>query len=452
MHIILVIEIVFIALIFLSLLSILLPWTPAPVTLILLGLATLLLVAHLVVFPFRWQIIPAALVILFLLMGLFFSWEPGRALSIAGYGMGTLSLLLSLALFVGLPVRKLPVPEGPHKVGVTSVVRSYTPSSIPNEPQSPERGLFLKIWYPANVGLHETFKPEKLWGEFSNPRYFSLLERVFTNYLSSMTTNSLRNAPLAPGVGPVQIIVYNHALLSIASENTLLMEALASHGYIVISVQHEGQRSEYSALRNDMTPDEVAAEAADLKALGTATDMSREERSALALKVYSENITLPEIVKRRAMDSSYVLDHLTQILSAIPGDVSHVTFDLNRVAFVGLSLGGAVATELCKTDKRCAVVVNLDGGVFGTDIGTPTKAPYLMLYSERNEGGNDFLNTASANTFEDDTIVGADHLNFHDATIVLPGLKWLGLLGKIDGDRMIEERNRRVTDYLSRVY
>eukprot|EP00903_Cladosiphon_okamuranus_P001600 g1598.t1 len=305
-----------------------------------------------------------------------------------------------------------------------------------SESEAAERRLLLKIWYPATVEQSNGFERETLWSEMNNPHYFSPLERLFTSYLKSMTTSSYKDAPIATADGDRQVIIYNHALLSTASENTLLMEALASHGYIVISVQHEDQRSEYAVLQKNTAPEELIKEAASLKKLGTATHLSRAERSALALQVYTANITLTEIVKHRAADSKHVLDHLVQILAAIPRETKAISFDQNKVAFVGLSLGGAVATELCKMDQRCSAVVNLDGGIFGTNIHVPTGRPYLMLYSERNNGGNDFLKNASGNTFEDHMIVGADHMNFHDASFVLPGLKWIGLLGNIEGAKI----------------
>lgn len=310
----------------------------------------------------------------------------------------------------------------------------------------------MKLWYPASLEQSRDLERDTLWSEFNDPDYFSSLERVFTGYLRSMITHSYKDAPIARMEGEKKVVIYNHALLSTASENTLLMEALASHGYMVISIQHADQRNEYAMLQKSMTPEAMHEEAKNLKDLGTATHLSRADRSALALRVYSANTMLPEIVKRRAADSAYVLDHLDDILAAVPGDIKTIDIEQNRAAFVGLSLGGAVATEICKTDRRCSAVVNLDGGIFGSNIDAPAGKPYLMLYSERNEGGNDFLKNASDSSFEDHTISGADHFNFHDATIMLPGLKWIGLLGKIDGDKMIAERNRLVRDYLDKAF
>jgi hypothetical protein len=433
-----------------SLVSAVLPWTSNTTSLSLAAAAAALVVAHLVSFYFRWQMIPAYSVLAFLLAALLLGWELGRIPSLIGAGVGTLLLALSAALATGLPVRTLPSPDGRYDVGVVTLMRDYVPGRGTSGDPAPKRRLLLKVWYPAMIGQEAVVLRETLWSEFNDRTRFSAIERFFAHYLKNMTTHSHLAAPKAPDGTDRPVLIYNHALLSIASENTLLMEALASHGYVIISVRHEDQRAEYAALQNALPDAERAREAETFKKLGD-KEMTRSERAALSLQVYRNSLTLPSIVARRAADTGYVLDNLPSILGGIPG-CEDVNCAVGRQAgLVGLSLGGAVATEFCKSDRRCAAVVNLDGGIFGTDIDAPVKAPYLMLYSERNEGGNDFLKKASGVTFEEHTFQGADHLNFHDASVALPGLKWIGLLGPIDGKRMTREQNRRIREFMDKV-
>ena len=90
----------------------------------------------------------------------------------------------------------------------------------------------------------------------------------------------------------------------------------------------------------------------------------------------------------------------------------------------------------------------MDGGIFGTNIDAPVPVPYLMLYSERHLGGNDFLKQASGENYEERMITGAEHLDYHDASYVLPGLRFIGLLGPIGGDEMIRQKNILVREFL----
>nr|WP_276562413.1 hypothetical protein [Hoeflea prorocentri] len=393
--------------------------------------------------------IPVFVVIGFLLVKLLLGWEAGRAAGFIGAGVGILFLATSTVLSLGLPVRTLPAPDGPGKAGVVTINREYIPDSDADGDPAQIRRLQLKVWYPAAIEDGKEFGRETVWSEFNSAEYFSAIERFFTAYLKNMKTHSFLSPPMAVGGTDRPVLIYNHALLSIASDSFLLMESLASHGYVIIAIRHKDQRGEYALLHDDLSDEEKAKEVENFKKLG-GKDLERDERSAVSLQVYRDNNTLPVIVKRRAKDTGFVLDNLDSILKDIPGCTEGRCADNQRIGIVGLSLGGAVATEFCKADPRCAAAVNLDGGIFGTNIEVPVQVPYLMLYSERNEGGNDFAKTGADETYEDYTISGAEHLNFADASVVLPGLRYIRLLGSIDGEHMNRERNLLVRDFLDR--
>lgn len=435
-------------LVFLSLIAFVSIWpTTTVLPLFLIGLAGCLVAVHLSVFHFRWQMIPALSVVAFLLIGYFLGWELSRAAGLVGAGIGTVFLALSAALSLGFPARALPAPDGPHGVGVVTIDREYASGGNAQGDPTRTRRLQLKVWYPATIDNENKNRRETLWNEFNSPESFSAVERFFASYLKNIRTHSYNEASIALGGVDRPVLIYNHALLSIASENSLLAESLASHGYVIVGIRHKDQRSEYALLQNSLSNEEKAEEVANLKKLGN-KGLDRRERAALSKQVYQENKTMPAIVRRRAEDTGFVLDNLASILSAIPGCAGGACVDENRIGLVGLSLGGAVATEFCKTDLRCSALVNLDGGLFGTDITAPVETPYLMLYSERNEGGNDFAKTVQNETYQDHAIPGAEHANFHDASVVLPGLKYIGLLGPIDGYEMNRQRNRLVREFL----
>lgn len=420
---------------------------PEPTAIFLVLSAVGLIIAHLMSFHFRWQMAPAYFVTAILLIVLLFGVQFGSIIKFVSIGVAALLLVLSFALSIGFPVRSLPVPEGPHMVGLVDLDRDYVIKSQVVGDSAGGRRLHLKIWYPATIEDQRKYTRETLWSEFHNPDQFSKVERVFTTYLKNIKTHSFKTAPIAPDPSQRSVLIYNHAGLSTATENTLLMEFLASHGYVIVGVRHEGQRDEYTSLQASLSDEEKAKELEELKKLGA--DMDRKSRAAVALQAYQSNITLTTIVKRRALDTAYVLDNLASILNTIPGCQNGICVNEDKIGLVGFSLGGAVATELCKSDQRCRAAVNLDGGIFGTNIQAPVTVPYLMLYSEPHEGGNDFAKKASGPSFEEHTIEGAMHANFHDATLVLPALRWFGLLGPIDGREMIRRKNTIVLKFLN---
>ncbi|MCG8427314.1 MAG: hypothetical protein MI754_08170, partial [Chromatiales bacterium] len=366
----------------------------------------------------------------------------GSVLRIISISAAILLVLLSLVLSFSFPVQTLPSPDGPNAVGAVMIDHDYSlsPETVP------PRRLSLKVWYPASIEDSARYSRETLWSEFNNPSSFSAIERFFASYLKNMKTNTFQHAPMKADSGKLPILIYNHALLSIASENTFLMEYLASHGYVVISIRHKDQRAEYHALQNSLSEDERLKEVENYGKL--AGDLNRSERAKISLEIYRESKTLAEIVRARARDSQYVIDNISSIMDAVPGCQENICTNGNKIGLLGLSLGGAVATELCKSDKRCGVVINMDGGIIGTNIDAAVPAPYLMLYSKRHLGGNDFLKQATGENYEERVITGADHLDFHDASFVLPGLRFIGLLGSIGGDEMIRQKNILIREFL----
>lgn len=422
-----------------------LPIASERTALIFVGLATSVIVVHLVMFHFRWQMVPAYLVAAILLIVLAAGVSTASNVKLLSAGGAILLVLASFVLSIGFPVRNLPVPDGPHAVGVVTHDLEYTHSGSGDAPAQLRR-LLVRIWYPATVENEQNHTRETLWSEFNDADYFSATERFFAAYLRNIRTHSYRSAPFVADLGSRPLLIYNHALLSTASDNTLLMESLASHGYVIASIQHKDQRAEYASLQNELSTEERAREHEDLKRLGG--DLDRSERSALSLQVYQQNPTLPTIVMRRAQDTEYVLENLVSVLSTIPGCDNATCVEQGRVGLLGLSLGGAVATEFCRTNRLCGAAVNMDGGIFGADIQAPVSVPYLMLYSDSNEGGNDFLKAASGESFGDRAIAGARHADFHDASSVIPALRWFGLLGPIGGEEMNRRKNRYVREFL----
>jgi len=410
------------------------------------GISLALIVIHVVGFEFRWQMVPVFAVASVIFVKLLLNINTGRLLRITGISVAMLLLLLSLVLSFAFPVQTLPSPDGPNSVGVVTIDHDYSPG---HETESmPLRRLSLKVWYPASIEDEMRYGRETLWNELSNSPDFSAIERFFSAYLKNMITNALLHAPIKLDGGELSVLIYNHALLSIASENTFLMESLASHGYVVISIRHKDQRAEYQALQDSLSAEERLKETENFRTLAGLGDLDRSERAKLTLQIYRENKTLSEIVRARARDSQDVIDNLSSILGVIPGYQSNMYTNSNKVGLAGLSLGGAVATELCKYDRRCGAVINMDGGIFGTNINAPVPVPYLMLYSERHLGGNDFLKQASGENYDERMITGAEHLDFHDASYVLPGLRFTGLLGPIGGSEMIQQKNILVREFL----
>src|SRR5690606_28909918 len=226
-------------------------------------------------------------------------------------------------------------------------------------------------------------------------------------------TSTYAGAELDSAARIRSLVVYNHGLISFASENTSLMEHLASRGHVVLAIRHVEQLAELESLNRGRTADERRADAEWERRLRAAP---RDEKPALAVPYYARARNTNRIVIERSLDTSFVLDRIADVLRRVPG------LDGDRLAgrpihLVGFSVGGAVAHETAARDARAASVANIDGGLYGTQPALPVARPYLMLYSEANDGINDALLPAHAERY---ALAGTDHLSYHDASLWLP--------------------------------
>jgi predicted dienelactone hydrolase len=197
-----------------------------------------------VVEGFRWQMIPAYVgfgVLMLASLKKSATRPVWRAL-----GALPLALLLSASAVLTheLPIFSLPEPTGPYGVGTFEY--SITDDSR-KERYAPTRNreLYVEVWYPApaansalgNVPVRTLFQ-ELYEGDYTRQSFLF-------GYLRHISTHSHVHAPVAaPDRGPFPVLLFNHALeLGFTSQNQLLMEHLASHGYVIFSIAHPYQSS-----------------------------------------------------------------------------------------------------------------------------------------------------------------------------------------------------------------
>jgi dienelactone hydrolase len=390
----------------------------------------------------RWQMIPAYLAVAWLAVEL--AVDLPTSPRTAGGTVALLLLTVATGLTTGLPIPSLPRPDGPFGVGTITIMEERPAlAGSPGEP----RKLFIKLWYPAGVNpARRRPEGEALWSEFREAPGVPSGLRLLTGYLRQVRTHAVRDARVSCVAVPGPVVLYHHGLVSISAENSLLVESLASHGYVVVSTRHVDQRAEVDEVNAHADPAAAARVwQINRELLG---QLTRVERARLAQELYQLSAGMGTIVGRRTADSRHVLDQLPTILAAIPGYPSAALAPAGPVAAVGLSLGGAVATELSKTDDRCAVAVNIDGGLYGEHLQEPITVPYLMIYSELNSGGNDLARDTAQAEFHEATMPGTKHLDFHDASIVLPIMRWIGQLGSVSGTEVTVWKNDQIRQFL----
>ncbi|MGD8340104.1 MAG: hypothetical protein PVH89_04945, partial [Gammaproteobacteria bacterium] len=308
-------------------------------------------------------------------------------------------------------------------------------------------------------------------------------------YLRQIPTHSRINAPIVESAGErFPVLLFNHGFDGFTSQNQLLMEHLASHGYVVFSIahpyesirvnlQHAGTVRGGAASRNDI---EAAAKRTDLDLLNeiheNREDLATVRHALLELadadgvadsaRVKSAVVTgavLLELLERYGdllseaslqdylsdlyfdresvveywvQDTQFIADTLATVDAPIDGFAA--SLDASRLGVFGMSMGGATAGEFCKIDDRCRAGANLDGTQGGRHRDARVGAPFLMIYHEEDSGENDSAYLAARFDFWDLTVVGTTHLDFVDIAHTMPLLKTLGFAGSIDSSRTVD--------------
>lgn len=233
-------------------------------------LSFMILGVHLILEGYRWQMWPAYLLFAFL----FFSHlKRFRTLP----KLGLLSWwTLAVFLPVAVPIPNLPVPSGPFSVGtVTYHWVDSTRAEWFTEDQSDVRELMVQLWYPAD---EETKGSRAAYLDHVPLRAKAVGERVglpafMIQHLKLVKSRSREIAPPADRGNPFPLLIFSHGLGGMKGQNTILMEELASHGYIVVAMDHpfdanmtvfpaapdspDGRMADYRSAIPDGTPDSV---------------------------------------------------------------------------------------------------------------------------------------------------------------------------------------------------
>jgi hypothetical protein len=349
----------------------------------------------------------------------------------------------------------LPEPSGKYHVGVTylSFIDDDRMELFDNSQES-NREITIKVWYPSDI--ESTPEPYMLRTETE----FAMKYLHFPEIYSSLTSNSYRDVPISSGEDTYPVLIFSHGFGEHYSQNSILMEELASYGYIVFSISHhyECKFSSYPDGRlkyidmSSLRIQKIMLEQQNPKAMElmqkTHAAASDEERMQV-LKETSDTLPmlLTESPKHWTEDISFFLDQLEGINSV--HEIFKGKLNIDRVGAFGMSLGGMAANEICLTDKRVKAGINIDGGLYGTLINGELDTPFMYLNSKRFLGyGKIFTGRSSADCYSL-SVKDSDHYNFSDYSVYpVPTVGFL--LGEIDGERTIEIMNVMVPAFFDK--
>ncbi|QTH20195.1 hypothetical protein HRJ34_17780 [Rhizorhabdus wittichii] len=412
---------------------------------------------------------------------MFKSRKSGMRLS-SGSRREFLAALAGVLLAVSVPVvaadnvtslapLQLPAPTGAMPIGTRDFEIVDPHRAEPSRPDvGGKRRIMVRIWYPAATAAG-TRRPYRTGLEAAvlGPSLAASLNAPAGTFahIGDGPTHAVENAPPASGrAGP--IILFSHGYLGSVDTNTAMMEELASHGYVAVSITHPSESGAVVYPDGDVAALDPAVIAymrgraldADTRILMTSKDVG--ERLAATRRI----LAAPD----RLHDSALVWrDDFRTVFSALRGkrvDAPVTAIlrqaDFTRTAFIGMSFGGPAAIAACHAERTCRAAVNLDGReVMDWFLDQPVRMPVLMAYNQRATdltgfGYNDFFYEPLAQVGKTGRVTrvlfaGTGHWDFTDFTL-LPKGKVAGIptsvLGSVDGREMIRNLNDLILSYV----
>jgi predicted dienelactone hydrolase len=300
-----------------------------------------------------------------------------------------------------LPVFDIPKPTGPNFVGVrTFELTDFDRLGVLDAASDQPRRILVRTWYPAEQA-GESPMPYATKAE-QQVTFAGLATQIgmpsfFFSHLPLVTTNGYENAPVIASETPLPVVIFGHGYGSYLGQNTVLMEELASHGYLVISISHPYdaapiQFSDGSVIETSVEP---LDEAFDDQG---APIIRKGQQERFVGETYDDRYRglvdylgeLKSIDSRMLRSAAAWLDDrlfVTETLAdgKVPPAVAEVIAkgDFSRVAHIGMSFGGSTSAGAAYEDPRCVAAVNLDGGdYYCKSINQDIPVPFLMFHSD----------------------------------------------------------------------
>lgn len=356
----------------------------------------------------------------------------------------------------------MPKVDGEYEVGVIRA-EFVDPSRRlePGDPLSGPRRLPAIVWYPAAQGGADST------AYFDGAAATVTLPAIARNFGYSIedlqALQELRmevRSGSAPAKHPqgFPVVLFSHGLLLYPEQNSALLARLASHGYIVLSIAHPGDAADVRlddgrvVVTRTASKDDDPRFAEAFKALigGADLDIRRQ-----ALIQYAEALPATRIGRSfgqwrddtlavaRAIVDGKAPRGLHEVLAAA---------DRDRLAFVGMSFGGATSATSCKRVAACRAAVNLDGQNFDPELfDGPVERPLLLLLSDWTRyslfpgqpqdadfSPNDLAYESWNETGKNPAVTrvrleGIRHIGFTDLVALLEGPKRNERVGEIEG-------------------
>lgn len=289
------------------------------------------------------------------------------------YAMFFLAFLISSSFHILFPIADIDLPSGQYPVGTQ--IYDWTDKdrieTYGDQAGKTLRKIKVQAWYPSASTQGFQRLPWIPEGRLVSRKLAEIFyfPPFMLDQSEEVLSNSYLNAPILQGNNPYPVVVISHGWSGFRTLHTDLAELLASHGYIVLGIDHTFGAP--VVIFNDGKKISIDGEALP-------------HREASDFQDYAE-----KFVGTYAADIGFVLDVLTKPdkNSLDPRIRNHL--DLNNIGLLGHSTGGGASVEVASTDSRVTAIIGLDPWVEALPekiIDSGIKSPYLFLRSAEWKG------------------------------------------------------------------
>ncbi|MCR4685860.1 MAG: GNAT family N-acetyltransferase [Lachnospiraceae bacterium] len=341
---------------------------------------------------------------------------------------------------------RLPKPTGEYAVGTFT----YTVRDVRKEvmQQGGMRSVAARVYYPV---LKESVKdlPKAVALSDNMLKGFRDAFKVAPNFKKNPEANRSECYAGAERIAGAKfpLILFNHGYNSYRESNSFLCIDLASHGYVVICVNHshEALCTEFDdgtvlffdqTLAKRMYEPKLGGLIAMLKLTKEkGSDEELAEKFDAAQRKYCRFLMdrLPEWVKDNEAALAYAKKNLSDLIDFEKG-----------VGVSGHSMGGNAAYALCARNDDFVCGINIDGGLFGDYTGDDLKKPFMQISCKDNENVVNRVYLKHTKPIYKAFFKDMKHIGFSDAKHFIP-VK--AVVGKLDADVMHENLCRCHLDF-----
>jgi predicted dienelactone hydrolase len=365
----------------------------------------------------------------------------------------------------------LPRPTGAFPIGVTDLHLIDSSRPDPWNPPQPYRELMVSVVYPArNVAGYEraplmTQGVSDGFNTLAAPDNYGVPAGTTIDW-AAIKTYEHEGAPAATGRHPV--LLYSPGVGDIRSWDSVLVDQLASEGYVVVIIDPTYEASAVQFPADAADPD------------GRVIDSNLLSWFAKAQQDGTVTQLLEQVLDTRVADVKFVLDELTELAAGGDPDAEHSPLpqglahelDLSRVGMFGQSAGGFTALEAMYEDPRLKAGVDMDG-TLEFDAGAPTDTnfspvaqhglakPFLLLGSQTSDACTAATDPSCAAVLEHSTgwhraltLPDTVHGSFTDAEAIFPQLSGVvpdavieADTGTADPDQVLAEQERLLSGF-----